>query len=63
MSVADCYQAIASRRPYREALGEEFAYRTVVEGAGTQFDPDVVDAFVRVIDAGFTFSATRPEQG
>lgn len=63
VSVADCYQAIASRRPYREALGEEFAYRTVVEGAGTQFDPDVVDAFVRVIDAGFTFSATRPEQG
>jgi len=63
VSVADCYQAIASRRPYRDALGEDFAYRTIVEGAGTQFDPDVVAAFVRVIDAGFTFSKAQPGQG
>jgi len=63
VSVADCYQAMASRRPYRDALGEDFAYRTIVEGSGTQFDPEVVAAFVEVIAGGFTFSAAQPGQG
>ena len=58
VAVADAYQAIASRRPYREALGEERAYEIIVAGSGTQFDPDVVDAFIRVIADGFTFSTT-----
>jgi HD-GYP domain-containing protein (c-di-GMP phosphodiesterase class II) len=62
VSVADCYQAIASRRPYRDALGEDVAYRTIVDGSGTRFDPDVVDAFVRVIADGFTFSSAQPGQ-
>ena len=63
VSVADCYQAIASRRPYREALGEDVAHRTVVEGAGSQFDPEVVDAFERVLASGFAFSGPGPGQG
>ena len=62
VSVADCYQAVASRRPYREALGEDVAYRTILEGSGTQFDPDVVDAFVTVLADGFTFSGPGPGQ-
>lgn len=63
VSVADCYQAVASRRPYREALGEDAARRIVRAGAGTQFDPRVVEAFERVLAGGFTFSGPGPGQG
>jgi len=56
VAVADAFQAIAARRPYRAALGVDRAFAIIVEGAGTQFDPVVVDTFVRVLDAGFQFS-------
>lgn len=62
VSVADCYQAMASRRPDREALGEDLAYRTILEGSGTRFDPEVVTAFVAVLADGFTFSGPGPGQ-
>jgi HD-GYP domain-containing protein (c-di-GMP phosphodiesterase class II) len=38
-------------RPYRRRLPVEEARRRLADGAGTQFDPDVVSAFLRVIDA------------
>jgi HD-GYP domain-containing protein (c-di-GMP phosphodiesterase class II) len=53
---------MASRRPYRESLGEEAAHDAVVAGSGTQFDPVVVAAFVRVMADGFTFSTPEPGQ-
>jgi PAS domain S-box-containing protein len=61
VAVADVYEAVSSRRPYRAALGEGKARAAVVDESGTLFDADVVDAFVRVLDAGFTFSATKAE--
>ena len=63
VAVADAYQAIASRRPYREALGEDYAFGVVTDGAGTLFDPAVVDAFVRVLAAGFTFTEPSAHPG
>ncbi|WP_188746823.1 HD-GYP domain-containing protein [Marinobacterium zhoushanense] len=45
MAVADVYDAVCSRRPYKDALSHETASRTIIEGRGTHFDPDVVDAF------------------
>ena len=38
-------------RPYRKSLGEDEAKRRLVEGSGTQFDPKVVDALLRVLSA------------
>jgi putative two-component system response regulator len=46
MSVADVYDALVSRRPYKEAYPHEVAVNEIFEGKGTQFDPDVVDAFM-----------------
>ena len=46
MSVADVYDALVSSRPYKDAYPHEVAVREIVNGRGTQFDPDVVDAFV-----------------
>jgi HD-GYP domain-containing protein (c-di-GMP phosphodiesterase class II) len=48
--VADAFEAMTSDRPYRKAPGREFALEQLREGAGTQFDPDVVDALCQVLD-------------
>jgi diguanylate cyclase (GGDEF)-like protein len=45
----DAYHAMTTDRPYRGALGDEEARRRLVEGSGTQFDPQVVDALLRVL--------------
>ncbi|MET0626058.1 MAG: HD domain-containing phosphohydrolase [Pyrinomonadaceae bacterium] len=43
--VADAYDAMTSPRPFRDALDHERAVRALTEGAGSQFDPEVVGAF------------------
>ena len=58
MAVADTYQAVASRRPYRAALGTDRAREVVESGAGTAYDPEVVVAFLAVLAGGFTFTPT-----
>jgi putative nucleotidyltransferase with HDIG domain len=45
ITVSDAYQAMTSNRPYRRALGPEDAMRRMRGGAGSQFDPGVVEAF------------------
>ena len=45
----DAYHAMTTDRPYRKSLGEEEAKRRLVEASGTQFDPQVVDALLRVL--------------
>ena len=48
VSVCDAYDAMTSDRPYQRALGHEEALAELRRCAGTQFDPDVVEAFCRV---------------
>ena len=43
---------MASTRPYRAALGIDAAMDEIRDGAGTRFDPDVVDACVRLVENG-----------
>jgi diguanylate cyclase (GGDEF)-like protein len=45
----DAYHAMTTDRPYRAALDEDEAKRRLVEASGTQFDPRVVDALLRVL--------------
>lgn len=47
VALADVYDALTSKRPYKEAYPHEKAAAIIEEGRGTQFDPDVVDAFLR----------------
>jgi diguanylate cyclase (GGDEF)-like protein len=51
LSVADAYAAMTNDRPYRLAMSREDAVEELRRGAGTQFDPRVVEAFVQVLDA------------
>ncbi|HKE01528.1 MAG TPA: HD domain-containing phosphohydrolase [Planctomycetota bacterium] len=46
--VADCHDAITSDRPYRDAQADDVAFDVIERGAGTQFDPDVAAAFLRL---------------
>ncbi len=48
LAVADVVEAMASHRPYRPALGLEKALEEVQRGKGTAYDPQVVDACVRL---------------
>lgn len=47
-SIADAFDAMTSSRSYRAALSVEEAYKRIIEGKGTQFDPQLVDSFVKV---------------
>ncbi len=51
VSIADVFDALCSRRPYKRAWAREEAARFVVSGRGGQFDPAVVDAFVAMLIA------------
>ena len=48
-AVADAFDAITSHRPYRQAVSQEQAIEIITQGAGSQFDPKVVRAFIEVI--------------
>ncbi len=47
MAIADVYDALTSRRIYKDALSHEEALAIILEGRETQFDPDITDAFAR----------------
>ncbi len=48
LTVADAFDAMTSDRPYRKALSAEEALSELERNAGTQFDPAVAEAFVRL---------------
>lgn len=50
MAVADVYDAMISRRPYKGARDHETAAGAILSGSGTHFDPRVVSAFVDLED-------------
>ena len=50
VAVADVYDALTSRRSYKEAWDSTKAYDEIVKNSGTQFDSKVVDAFVKKYD-------------
>ena len=50
LAVADAYEAMTSDRPYRRALSAEKAKEELKLGMGTQFDPTVVAAFLKILD-------------
>ncbi len=52
VSISDAYDAMTSDRPYRKSLTLEAAVSEIKRATGTQFRPDVVSAFLKVIGRG-----------
>ena len=50
MALVDVYDALISTRPYKRAFSHEEAMRIIIEGQGTQFDPNLVDVFISLSD-------------
>ena len=48
MAVADVYDALISRRVYKEGMPHERAVQIMIENRGTHFDADIIDAFVEI---------------
>lgn len=49
IAVADVFEAMTSHRPYRPALGMDAAFEELRLNRGIRYDPDVVDALVRLV--------------
>ena len=50
MAVADVFDALVSRRSYKEPFSFEDAMKIIREGSGTHFDPNIAEAFIRAGD-------------
>ncbi len=50
MAVADVYDALINKRVYKAAFSHDQTCSTIVKGKGTHFDPDMVDAFVDIVE-------------
>jgi HD-GYP domain-containing protein (c-di-GMP phosphodiesterase class II) len=51
LAVVDAYSSMVSDRPYRPALSEEEAVEELRQCKGTQFDPNVVDRFINLLES------------
>jgi putative nucleotidyltransferase with HDIG domain len=52
IAIADTFDAITSRRPYKRALSKAAAIQELKKGAGKQFHPDLVKAFLMAMERG-----------
>ncbi|MDB5324172.1 MAG: response regulator receiver modulated metal dependent phosphohydrolase [Phycisphaerales bacterium] len=58
VALADVYDALTSKRVYKDAFGHDVARSIILKDAGTHFDPDVINAF---IESESEFSAIREQ--
>lgn len=63
IAVADAYNAMTSGRPYRDAMSSHVARFRLMQASGSQFDPEVVDAFEAILRAASEtyLSGLRPD--
>ena len=56
-TLADAYSAMTTDRPYRKGLSRERAIEEILNGRGTQFDPDFAEVFVKVLERQYRDAA------
>jgi putative two-component system response regulator len=62
MAVADVYDALISRRPYKEPMSHERAVAFIRDGSGSHFDPEIVQAFDDTLDQFVRIAATWSDE-
>ena len=50
LSIRDSFDAIVSKRTYKEGATIEFALSEIEKGAGTQFDPELAPKFISMVN-------------
>ena len=63
VALADVFDALISRRPYKEPVSPDEARDIIAEGRGVRFDPDVTDAFLANFDEFLAIVERYPELG
>lgn len=63
IAVADAYDAMTSRRSYRDVMPQEKARAEIEKGSGTQFDPRFAKEMIRLIDEDTDFSMREKQPG
>lgn len=62
VAIADVYDALASKRSYKEAWDESDIVKTMEQGAGQQFDPDLIKVFLSSLDVMRSIQQRYPDQ-
>jgi len=62
VALADVYDALSSRRVYKEAWEQERVLKTIKEERGRQFDPQIVDIFFEILDVIQSVSKRYPDE-
>ncbi|HJZ46935.1 MAG TPA: HD domain-containing phosphohydrolase [Roseiflexaceae bacterium] len=63
ITIVDAYDAMMTDRPYRAALGEDEALRRLRSARGTQFDPELLDIFIGLVEQGLFASEQMTSVG
>ena len=63
VALADVFDALISRRPYKQPFSPDEARDIIAEGRGVRFDPDVTDAFLANFDEFLAIVERYPELG
>jgi HD-GYP domain-containing protein (c-di-GMP phosphodiesterase class II) len=61
LAVADRFEALTANRPYRRAVQIKDAAKFIRDNSGAQFDPEVVDAFLKLLGKGKYRSLARKD--
>ncbi len=62
IAIADAFDAMTSDRPYRRGMDTAKARQILIDNKGVQFDPDIVDVFVRIVDENPSLDMVRESQ-
>ena len=63
IAVADAYDAMASDRGYRKLLPQEVIREEILQGKGSQFDPDIADVMLQIIDEDLAYEHHQKTEG
>jgi HD-GYP domain-containing protein (c-di-GMP phosphodiesterase class II) len=60
-AVADVFDALTSKRPYKDAMGFEESMRILKEGKGSHFDPEILDTFMKIAPSLYETYANKDD--